>query len=200
MRRSSRSTPNQGGDGTALQGRVGLPSVVCFADATGEALAGMLRPGNAGANTVADHVVLDAAVASCRRRSPWDTAPVTTHHSCSNALSWWHRLGGLHARFRGAARARNVGFFVVARSNTQVHSAIFDPVGSKSLGTRPAPRRQPPRGGGGSRTHRVVELTEWPKGTRLIVSGPLHPGAQHSLFPSLSTATGGAPAIRTATR
>jgi len=35
-----------------------------FADQTGEALSGMLRPGNAGANTVADHlVVTDEAIA-----------------------------------------------------------------------------------------------------------------------------------------
>lgn len=31
-------------------------SLLCFADATGETLAGLLRAGNAGANTVADHL------------------------------------------------------------------------------------------------------------------------------------------------
>jgi len=36
----------------------------CFADATGEALSGLLRPGNAGSNTVAEHVsVLEGALA-----------------------------------------------------------------------------------------------------------------------------------------
>ncbi|MEU6609416.1 hypothetical protein ABZ922_30895 [Streptomyces shenzhenensis] len=36
----------------------------CFLDTTGEALAGLLRPGNAGANSAADHnSVLDAALA-----------------------------------------------------------------------------------------------------------------------------------------
>jgi hypothetical protein len=36
----------------------------CFADATGSVPSGLLRPGNAGANTVADHVkVLDDAIA-----------------------------------------------------------------------------------------------------------------------------------------
>jgi len=36
----------------------------CFADGTGETLAALLRPGNAGANTVADHItVLDTALA-----------------------------------------------------------------------------------------------------------------------------------------
>ena len=31
--------------------------------------------------------------------------------------------------FVWACRSRNIGFFVVARSNAQVHSAIFDTVG-----------------------------------------------------------------------
>ena len=38
----------------------GFHPMLCFADATGEALAARLRPGNAGANTVVDHLgVLD---------------------------------------------------------------------------------------------------------------------------------------------
>ena len=36
---------------------------MCFSDATGEMLSGVLRPGNAGANTAADHItVLDRAI------------------------------------------------------------------------------------------------------------------------------------------
>lgn len=36
----------------------------CFLDNTGEALAGLLRPGNAGVNTAADHItVFDQALA-----------------------------------------------------------------------------------------------------------------------------------------
>jgi hypothetical protein len=38
--------------------------LLCFLDGSGEALAGMLRPGNAGWNTAADHVtVLEQAIA-----------------------------------------------------------------------------------------------------------------------------------------
>jgi hypothetical protein len=38
--------------------------LLCFLDATGEALAGILRPGNAGSNTAADHItVLELALA-----------------------------------------------------------------------------------------------------------------------------------------
>jgi Transposase DDE domain group 1 len=53
-------------EGTAPTYKRGFGShpMLCFADATGEALAARLRPGNAGANTVTDHLgVLDDAVA-----------------------------------------------------------------------------------------------------------------------------------------
>ena len=47
-----------------FKGGFGFHPMFCFADSTGEVLAGVLRPGNAGANTVADHViVLDQAIA-----------------------------------------------------------------------------------------------------------------------------------------
>ena len=57
-------TESKEGTGPHYKGGWGYHPMFCFADATGEALAGLLRPGNAGANTVADHVrVLDEAVA-----------------------------------------------------------------------------------------------------------------------------------------
>jgi len=50
--------------GATYKGGFGFHPMFCFADATGETLSGLLRPGNAGANTVADHVaVLDQAIA-----------------------------------------------------------------------------------------------------------------------------------------
>ncbi len=46
------------------KGGYGFHPIYCFADATGETLAVRLRPGNAGANNIADHVaLLDAAIA-----------------------------------------------------------------------------------------------------------------------------------------
>ena len=45
-------------------GIFGYHPLLCFLDNTGEALSGLLRPGNAGANTAADHItVLDHALA-----------------------------------------------------------------------------------------------------------------------------------------
>jgi Transposase DDE domain group 1 len=45
---------NKEGTGPAYKRGFGFHPMLCFADATGEALAARLRPGNAGANTVAD--------------------------------------------------------------------------------------------------------------------------------------------------
>ena len=57
--------------GPNYKGGFGFHPLLCFADCTGDALSGMLRPGNAGANTVADHVVvLDDAIAQLPARSP----------------------------------------------------------------------------------------------------------------------------------
>lgn len=47
----------------STRGWAGSNALMAYLDGTGEALAGMLRPGNAGSNTAADHVrVLDDAL------------------------------------------------------------------------------------------------------------------------------------------
>jgi hypothetical protein len=69
---------NKAGTAPTYKRGFGFHPMLCFADATGEALAAVLRPGNAGANTIADHLaVLDAAVAQLPR-SPPGTRPART--------------------------------------------------------------------------------------------------------------------------
>ncbi|MDX3698047.1 hypothetical protein PV726_49525 [Streptomyces europaeiscabiei] len=56
----------------------GFHPLLCFLDNTGEALADLLRPDNAGANTASDHItVLDAAFAQ--------TLPIATAPTSSSA-------------------------------------------------------------------------------------------------------------------
>ena len=56
-------TEKEGG-GPHRKGGFGFHPLHCFLDETGEQLAGLLRPGNAGSNTAADHVaVLERALA-----------------------------------------------------------------------------------------------------------------------------------------
>jgi hypothetical protein len=54
----------QGAGGGDFKGGYGHHPLLCYLDDTGEALAGILRAGNAGSNTAADHKqVLDLALA-----------------------------------------------------------------------------------------------------------------------------------------
>jgi hypothetical protein len=181
-------TETKEGTGPHYKGGWGFHPLFCFADATGEALSGLLRPGNAGANTIADHVnVLDAAVAQL----PEEVA--AGHHDGDDAALVKRPLvvrtdsAGCTGGFVKAARARNVGFFVVARSNAQIHSAIFDLIGFEEFWEPALHQDDSPREGAAvAELTELVDLSQWPVGTRLIVRRePLHPGAQHSLFPSL---------------
>jgi hypothetical protein len=179
---------NKEGTAATYKGGFGFHPMFCFADATGEALAVLLRPGNAGANTIADHLeVLDAAVAQL-------PGEIAVGHRCGDAPELVARevmvrtdSAGCSPKFAAACRARNIGFAVVARSNAQVHAAISRVVDDDDRWS-PALRQDGEERTGAAVTELTdhVDLTGWPPGTRLIVRRePLHPGAQTSLFPSL---------------
>jgi len=179
---------NKAGTGPNYKGGFGFHPLFCFADATGEALAGLLRPGSAGANTMADHfTVLDAAVAQL----PVEIA--TGHHAGDESAKVRRAVqvrtdsAGCSTRFAAGCRSRNIGFAVVARSNASIHKGISRIQRDESRWL-PARRRT---GDSAQRSHvaeitDLVDLTGWPAGTRLIVRREhLHQGAQRSLFPSL---------------
>ena len=182
-------TETKEGTGPHYKGGWGFHPMFCFADVIGEALSGLLRPGNAGANTVADHVLRPRRCGrpAARRRSPRAIGPVTTPHSSPVPSSCAPTRRAAPRASSMGRRARNVGFFVVARSNAQVHSAIFDTVGLEEIWEPALHQDGSPREGAAvAELTELVDLSEWPEGTRLIVRRePLHPGAQHSLFPSL---------------
>lgn len=166
----------------------GFSPMFCFADATGEALAGILRPGNATANSIADQLtVLDAAIGQLPEQ-------LATGHRRGDAPSAVRRSvevradsAGGSARLAGEFRARNIGFSVVARTNPQVKAAISraadDPRRWVPSVTQAGNERD---GTAVAELTDLIDLSAWPEGTRLIVRRePLHPGAQTSLFPSL---------------
>jgi hypothetical protein len=69
---------NKAGTAPTYKRGFGFHPMLCFADATGEALAARLRPGNAGANTVTDHLgVLDDAMGQL-------PAEVAVGHRCGD--------------------------------------------------------------------------------------------------------------------
>ena len=171
-----------------FKGGFGYHPMFCFADATGETLAALLRPGNAGSNTVADHItVLDGAIGQL-------PADIASGHQEGEGAELVNRgvivradSAGCTEGFLSACRARNVGFFVSARSNAQVTNAIFDAIGIEGVWLPSLSQDGEER-----EESAVCELTslindaKLPSSTRLIVRRePLHPGAQRSLFPSL---------------
>ena len=175
------------------KGGFGFHPIFCFADATGEALAARLRPGNAGANTVADNLgVLDDAIAQL-------PAEVSAGHHRGDDQETVRRevvvrsdsAGATHG-FVWGCRERKVGFAVVARSNARIHAGISK-IAYDSNAWTPAirPDGTERRGAAVAELTPLVDLSAWPEGTRLIVRRePLHPGAQQTLFPSLAYPTG----------
>ena len=179
---------NKAGTGPNYKGGFGFHPLFCFADATGEALSAMLRPGSAGANTLVDHfTVLDAAIAQL----PVEIA--AGHHLGDDATDVRRPVqvrtdsAGCSTRFATGCRSRNIGFAVVARSNASIHNGISR-IQHDNKRWQPARRRN---GDNAQRSHvaeitDLVDLSDWPPGTRLIVRREhLHEGAQRSLFPSL---------------
>lgn len=166
----------------------GFHPMFCFADATGEALAAVLRPGNAGANTVVDHLtVLDQAIgqlpdAVAAGHRPGDPADLATRPVMVRADS----AGCTHG-FVWGCRDRNIGFAVAARRNAAVHAAISKVAYNNKAWTPALTQTGEPRPGAAvCEVTDHIDLTGFPEGTRLIIRRePLHPGAQRSLFPSL---------------
>jgi hypothetical protein len=156
----------------------GYHPLLCFLDATGEALAGLLRPGNAGSNTTADHItVLDRAL---------EQIPDTRRHGTpllirSDSAGCTH---GLLAHIRGL-REQSVD----ARFSVGV--AITESFRQAILATRdwiPAidTDGQPRDGAEVCEITGLVNDAGYPTGTRFIVRRERpHPGAQLSLFDTI---------------
>ena len=156
----------------------GFHPLLCYLDrpevSGGEALAGLLRPGNAGANTAADHVtVLDLAVAALpehARPRPGDPYGPKWLASADSA-------GATHA-FAAALRARGIGFSLGFSVDENVQQAILQT--PKSAWT-PAYNSdgEPRRGAWVAEITDLLNLANWPEGSRVIVRRERpHPGAQ----------------------
>ena len=179
---------NEEGTAANYKHGFGFSPMFCFADATGDALAARLRPGNATHNSIADQLeVLDDAVAQL-------PAVIAVGHQRGDRRRRVRREVIVRADSAGGSRnlcaefrARNVGFAVVARSDAQVKAAISVAVGDEWRWDPALTQAGGPRSGAAvAELTDLVDLSGWPEGTRLIVRRePLHPGAQTSLFPSL---------------
>jgi Transposase DDE domain group 1 len=165
----------------------GYHPLLVWLDNTSEALAGMLRPGNAGSNTAADHIQLtDEAFAQLPDAERYGQ-PILVRSDGAGATKEWlthlrsYRDKGLDVRF-------SVGFTVT----NQVKDAIAvlpESVWATAVDAAGRPR---PVDDSGLPVAQVAELTlllpglakaGWPKGMRVLVRRERpHPGATLSLM------------------
>ena len=185
---------NKEGAAAHFKGGFGFHPLFCFADATGDTLAGHLRPGNATANDASDllRVVddgvwqLPAAIAAGHRAG--DDPGLVKRGVVVRSDS----AGGTRVFVEGL-RGRNIGFQVVARRQTAVSAAITtaneDPDRWETALKQDGDETDPTSSGLRAAVCEVtdlVDLSHWPRGTRLIIRRqPLHPGAQTTLLPDL---------------
>ena len=155
------------------KGGFGFHPLHCFLDETGEHLAAVLRPGNAGANTAADHVeVLDAALAQL----PEDVRDRERERP-TGILARADSAGATH-QFAAALRQRKIrfslGYYVDERVG-EAAVALPKRRWRRALDADGGPRR----GAWVAELTGRVDLSAWPEGTRLIVRKERpHPGAQ----------------------
>ncbi len=168
---------------SSYKGGYGFHPMFCFADATGEALAGVLRPGNAVANSGVDQLaVVDMALAQLPERyraghRPGDDSEAVVHPIVVRADT-----AGAVASFVAALVARNIEFSVGGRVNDQLSAAI-DAVPAHAW------RKAIDDHGEARHTGEVAELDVtldgWPPATRAICRREQpHPGAQLRLWDS----------------
>jgi hypothetical protein len=148
----------------------GFHPLQCYLDETREALGGLLRPGNAGANTAGDHIaVLDLALAQIP----------SEYIESLQILVRADSAGATHALI-DYCREANIRFSVGYELTEPVRSAILEIDENASVAALDQDGSERENGEVAEITD-SVELTAWGKGTRLIVRRERpQPGAQLS--------------------
>ncbi len=146
----------------------GFYPLMAYLDATGESLAGLLRAGNAGSGTAADHVkVLDDALFQL----PVD--PKTTEVICRTDTA------GCSHDFLDAARTRGVLFVCGHRLTTELAKVVLSISKNRWQTTISADGAEERDLGAVAEITDLVDLSSWPDKTRMLVRREEpHPGAQ----------------------
>ena len=152
------------------KGGYGFHPLVAYADQTREALGGLLRPGNAGANTAEDHMtVLDRAL---------EQIPAE-HIERIEILVRADTAGATHG-LTDYCREANLRFSVGYELTEPVRAAILQIPADAWVPALDQHGSERANGEVAEITGRV-ELSPWPAGSRLIVRRERpHPGAQLS--------------------
>jgi hypothetical protein len=159
----------EGAAGT-FKGGFGFHPLLAFLDGSRESLAGLLRPGNAGANTAADHItVVDGALEQLPR-------DVVEH---ARIVVRTDSAGATH-EFLDYLREGQIGYLCGFDLTEQVRHAILD----LPENTWVAAVRQDGSERDGAQVAEItdrLDLTAWPECSRVIVRRERpHPGAQLS--------------------
>lgn len=152
--------------------------LLCFLDrpeiASGEALAGVLRAGNAGSNTAADHIaVLGLAIANL----PPHARPDPANPAGPRVLARSDAAGATHA-FADACREAGVSFSFGFPVDTRIQAIVaqippegWEPAIDTGDGIRD--------GAWVAEATALIDLSTWPPGSRVILRKERpHPGAQ----------------------
>jgi hypothetical protein len=146
----------------------GFHPLLAYLDATGEALAGLLRPGNAGSGTAADHItVLDDAL----DQLPIDPATVEVIARADSA-GWSHG-------FVEHCRQRRVRFVIGHRLSVDVARVLVEVPEAAWIPAISADGSELREHAEVAEITELVDLSAWPRGCRMIArrEDP-HPGAQ----------------------
>jgi hypothetical protein len=152
------------------KGGYGFAPMLAYADQTGEALAGELRPGNAGANNVCDQIqVAERALAQIpvEQIETIEILLRVDSAGASHELLDWCREGA-------------IGFSVGYQLNETVRAAILEIPEQNWSCSLDQDGSERPNGQVCEITDQL-ELADWPAGSRMIVRRErAHPGAQLS--------------------
>jgi hypothetical protein len=159
----------EGAAGTFKRG-FGFHPLLAYLDESREALTGVLRPGNAGANTAADHIdVVDLALEQLPREAVEHTPIVVRTDSAAATHEFTDEL-----------RAARVGFLMGFDLTETIRRAILE-LGETAW--RPAIRQDGEirEGAWVAEITDRLDLSGWPASSRVIVRRERpHPGAQLS--------------------
>jgi hypothetical protein len=153
------------------KGGFGFHPLLCYLAETGEPLAAVLRPGNAGANTAADHFeVLQLAL---------EQLPAA---DLQREILARADIGGRTHAFTQDCRDAGIRFSVGYEVDERVREAILalpESAWEQAIDAEGAERE----GAQVAELTNRLDLSAWPEGTRLIVRRERpHPGAQFQVF------------------
>ncbi len=152
----------------------GFHPICCYLDETGEALAAVLRPGNAGSNTAADHFEVLALALEQLPAGDLDREILVQTD-----------IGGATHAFCADCREADIRFSVGYELGATVRTAILALPGVAWV---PAiePDGEVRDGAWVAELTEHVDLSPWPQASRLIVRRERpHPGAQFTVFDDL---------------